>query len=142
MKGFFMTQSIKTGFSLLELMIYIAIVAILLAVAVPNFFSYIEKARKSTTESNLHMLEEAIIMYHVHIGQYPQRLSDLIKRPSDDRVAKKWEGPYLKAKEIPLDGWSNKFEYKLTPQNPDHKYELYSYGPNGKGSQSSEWIRI
>lgn len=136
-----MIKTIRAGFSLLELMIYIAIVGILLAVAVPNFFSYIEKARKSTTESNLRMLESAIIMYQLHTGQLPQRLSDLVKKPSDERVAQKWEGPYLKGKEIPLDGWSNRFEYKQTPQG-EHKYELYSHGPNGKGSPESERINV
>lgn len=136
-----MLKKLKSGFSLGELMIYIAIVGMLLAVIVPNFLSYLEKSRRSTTQSNLKALESAILLYQVDTGQYPQRLSDLIKKPTDERIVKKWAGPYIKQKEIPNDGWSNRFEYKQTPQ-AEHKYSLYSYGPNGKGSPKSEWIDV
>lgn len=136
-----MIQRTKSGFTLVELMIYMAIVGMLLAVIIPNFLGYLERSRRSSTESNLRALESAILLYQVDTGTYPQRLSDLIKKPNVEQVAKKWNGPYLKQKEIPTDGWSNRFEYKQTPQ-AEHKYSLLSYGPNGKGSPKSEWIDV
>lgn len=80
-------------------------------------------------------------MFNAHTGQYPARLNDLLKKPADEKIARKWEGPYLKAKEVPEDAWGSKYVYKLTPQ-AEHKYDLYSYGPNGKGSPKEEWISV
>lgn len=133
----------RSGFSLLEIMVAIAIIGIMMAIIIPNFMSYRKNANKSAATSNLQMFDNAILMYNMHTGQLPSRLQDLIKKPSDAKIANKWEGPYLgKIKEIPEDPWGNKYQYKLTPQGEQHKYELYSYGPDGKGAPKEEWISV
>lgn len=134
--------TLREAFTLVEIMIGIAIIGILTAVIAPNIVGYMQKSRKSSTASNVRMLEGAINMFNAHTGQYPGRLADLVKKPADEKLARKWEGPYLKQKEIPEDAWGNKFVYKLTPQGAEHKYELYSHGADGKGSPKEEWISV
>lgn len=136
------SKTLRDAFTLIEIMIAIAIIAILTAVIAPNFVGYMKKSRISSTESTIRMLEGAINMFNAHTGQYPGRLVELIKKPADEKLARKWDGPYIKQKEIPEDPWGNKYIYKLTPQGTDHKYELYSHGPNGKGAPKEEIISV
>ena len=137
------TQTQK-GFTLIELMIAITILAILADVGIPAFMAYQERARVSATKSNMSLFKNAIMLYQGDTGQYPKKLQDLIKAPRDDeRVAKKWGGPYIEAKnsEALEDGWSNRFQYKVTPGSK-YAYELFSYGPNGKGAPKTEHISV
>lgn len=134
-------KSARQGFTLIEIMFAITIIAILTAIVAPNLVSYVRSARISSTESTVRMLEGAINMFNAQTGQYPARLNDLVKKPAEEKIARKWQGPYLKQKEMPEDPWGNKYVYKLTPQG-ENKYDLYSYGPNGKGSPKDEWISV
>ena len=111
------------------------------AVIAPGLFRYLETARKSNAKSTIRVLEGAITLFQAQVGQFPTKLSDLIKAPRDEKLRKKWDGPYIKQKEIPNDPWGNKYQYRITPQG-DNSYELYSYGPKGKGATKTEWISV
>ncbi|MDP3889130.1 MAG: type II secretion system major pseudopilin GspG [bacterium] len=134
-------QFVREGFSLIELMIAITIMGILAAIIVPNFMSYLQKARISNTKATIRTFEQAITMYQADMAQYPTALRDLIKQPADEKAAKKWQGPYLKKKDVPQDPWGNKYQYRPTPE-AENPYELYSYGPKGKGAPKQEWISV
>ena len=132
----------RQGFSLMELMIAIAILAILAIVAVPNFLGYLESAKKSKATQTLNLFKSAITMYNAQIGKLPDRLQDLVKKPLDEAAAKKWQtGGYFEKQDLPLDPWNSDYGYKPTPGGK-HLYELWSYGPNGKGSPEKEWISV
>lgn len=134
-------RSAKDGFTLIEIMVAIAIVAIL-TVAVPNFMGYLQTAKKSKATTTLRTFDQAITLFNVQTGQYPQSLRDLIRRPSDEKIARKWQdGGYLKGKEVPEDPWGNSYRYRLTP-GQEHPYELYSYGPKGKDAPKAEWFNV
>lgn len=135
-------RSSKDGFTLIEMMVAIAILAILAVVIAPNFMGYLQTARKTKASATIRTLDQAITLYNIQVGQYPQSLKDLVRRPTDEKLAYKWqEGGYLKGKEIPVDPWGNTFKYRLTP-GQEHPYELYSYGPNGPGAPKVEWIDV
>lgn len=116
-------KQMKSGFSLMELMIYIAIVGLLVAVGVPAYVGYQQRARHSTTEQNLRLLKSSINLYQMEQNKYPARLEDLAERPKGDE-GKKWH-QYIER--VPQDGWGSEFYYKVTPGGK-HPYELYSYG--------------
>jgi general secretion pathway protein G len=132
----------REGMTLIEIMIVVMIIGILVAVAVPNFKSYINSSRKRACESTLRAISGGIDMFNAHTGRYPQKLDDLNKKPAEEAVAKKWEGPYLKGKEIKLDPFGERYVYKITAPGAEHPYELYSYGPNKKGSPKGEHISV
>lgn len=136
-------ESMKAGFSLVELVAYIAIVAILAGVLVPTISNYFKKAKKSNTEQNLMAVKQAIELYNGHTSRYPETLRDLIRPPMDESAARKWDGPYLEVKndELPEDGWKREFVYHQGEPGSGKAYELYSLGENGEGSSEAEWIR-
>lgn len=137
------TQDIKlknarTGFTFVELIIAIAILAILAVIVAPRLTRYLEDAKRNTTVTNLQTLKTAIDYYWSRVGKYPDSLLDLVRKPSNVPESK-WGQPYLEKDEIPNDGWDNPFVYKITPKGA-HPYDLYSYGKNGPGSPAEEWI--
>jgi len=134
-------RSARSGFSLIEIMIAVAIMAILAAVAVPAFLNYLEQSKESSTKSNLAVIKGGIQSYYLQIGKYPGKLNDLVERPKDEEAASKWRTPFIE-NEIPLDGWGNKFQYKVTPEGAQHAYELYSFGSKGKSAPKNEWINV
>ena len=133
--------SLRDGFSLMEILIAIAILGVIGAMVGPALYNALAGAKKNTTKTILKTLKTQIGMYQMHTNQLPQTLKDLIKKPQNEQAAKKWEGPYLDKVETPEDGWGQTFSYKVTPGGK-HPYELISYGPNGKGSPKEEQIGV
>lgn len=130
----------RSGFSIIEIMIVIAIAGLILGVGAPMFLSYLKKGQVSTTKTTLKSVETAIDSFHADTGAYPTTLRELVEKPFDEKIAKRWEGPYLK-KEVSLDGFKHEYVYQVT-KGQKHPYELYSYGPNGEGSPRDEWIDV
>jgi len=76
--------SASTGFTLLELLIVISIIAILAATIVPNFIGFDTEARISATMTNLNTLRTRIALYRAKEGEYPASLEDLLNKTYDD----------------------------------------------------------
>ncbi len=131
-------STMRSGFSVMELMVYTLIVGILLAGAAVGLTTMLEKGRKSATESSLHTMQQAVDMYYGEVGRYPETLEDLVVRPEG---AQGWDGPYLKVKgdQLPKDGWKRDFQYQRTV-GAAHPYELYSFGKNGEDAPQEEWL--
>ncbi len=134
-------RCVRTGFTLMEILIAVMIIGLVGAMVGPAAMNAYKNAQKRTAKSTMRSFKDAITLYQSHLGQLPQTLKDLIKKPRDERAAKKWEGPYIEKEEIPEDPWSNPFVYKLTP-GAKHPYELYSRGPGGADAPKEEWINI
>lgn len=129
----FMRRSLRTnkeGFTLIELMLVIAVAGILLG---GSFFiakTLMDRAKRTSTQSILRGAKIGIENFHTDTDNYPATLQDLIRQPEGER-GKGWAGPYLDKKSAPKDGWGNQLVYRVTPEG-QHPYELYSYGPGGK----------
>jgi general secretion pathway protein G len=125
----------RAGFSIAELMIVIAIIGILSAIMVPSYFGFVNRARRRNAESTLRILKQAITMFELDNSHLPETLKDLVKKPAN---ATNWQ-EYLERKEIPMDPWGEKYQYKKTPGG-EHPYELYSFGSSGRGAPKTDWI--
>lgn len=132
----------RGGFTLIELMIAIAVFAIISMVVIPGVFGYLERAKTSRVQSDLLALKSALTQYNLAVGKWPSRLKDLVQAPADEKEKAKWPGSFLDKKELPEDAWGNNYVYKLSPAGADHEYELYSYGKSGKGAPQGEWISV
>lgn len=121
------------GFTLVELLVVMIIIAALAAVIVPRLFNRAEQGRRAKAIADIKSLETALDMYAADNGQPPtteQGLQALIEQPTTAPLAKNWNGPYLK-KALPRDSWGNEYVY-TSPGVHNLDYDLLSYGRDGK----------
>lgn len=125
----------RRGFTLLEILLVVGLLALLAAFAIPNFVTAGEDAKKKMVKAAIGSngtLMQAIDMYKFNTGQWPEELKYLIQKPSDDDVAKKWTGPYLKDMSGLKDPWDNDFMYQAPGQRNENGVDLWSKGPDGR----------
>jgi general secretion pathway protein G len=73
-----MLKQTKHGFTLVELMVVMAIIALLLALALPRYFNHLESSRDTILKQDLAVMRDAIDKYHGDIGRYPDSLDALV----------------------------------------------------------------
>ena len=138
-----MVHTNRSGFSLMEIMIAVTIMGIIAAGAVKSYTTYTDKTNKTRAKTELLAINGAVQSFEQDTGSYPARLKDLLKRPQDERVAERWDGPYLDGGESRLeDPWRQPYKYKLNESGSAHPYELYSYGPGKQGAPKEAHISV
>ena len=130
--------SSQAGFTLIEIMVVIVILAILAGLVVPRVVGQSDKARVKTTETALSTVSNALDMYKVDNSRYPtsaQGLDVLTTPPAD---AKNYpEGGYIKGG-YPTDGWENELQY-ASPGSEGRPYDLFSLGAdNQQGGEDQD----
>lgn len=137
--------NVARGFSLIEVMIAVAIIGIMAAVVGPSIVGYLSKGRVSQTKTNMASVKMALQDYQADIGHFPTKaeggLQALVTPPKGDKVRKKWDGPYLEGGEVPEDAWGFDFEYNAPPARFKGKYryfELVSFGETGEETGKDE----
>ncbi len=119
------------GFSFIEVMVVIIILGLLSSIVGVYLFDAADKAKVDATKTQIRGLETALDLYRLHNSKYPsteQGLNALLKRPETGTIPKNWNGPYLRGKYLPLDGWDN--QYKYFSENGKN-YEIISLGADG-----------
>jgi general secretion pathway protein G len=123
----------RQGFTLVELLVVMIIIAALAAVIVPRVFARAEQGRRAKAIADINSLETALDSYAADNGSYPtseQGLQALVEAPTAAPEAKNWNGPYLK-KAIPKDPWGGDYLY-TSPGVHNVDYDIVSYGRDGK----------
>jgi general secretion pathway protein G len=120
------------GFTLIELMLVLVILATLSAIVVPRFTGQSKKAKITAAKTQISQLGVALDAFEIDCGRYPtnvEGLRVLAERPTVD--GESWQGPYL-SKGIPVDPWDSEYMYRSPGQYNQDGYDLYSYGPDAK----------
>ena len=122
----------KRGFTLVELMAVLLIIALLAGLAAKNFMGSTEKAKVITTKATLSTLRGAVNMFKLDTGRYPSEdmgLIELVEEPTD---VEGWNSEgYLESVDVPRDAWKNEFVYLLNPES-GKPFVIISYGADGK----------
>ncbi|MEM7192371.1 MAG: type II secretion system major pseudopilin GspG [Pseudomonadota bacterium] len=111
------------GFTLLELLVVLAILAMIATFAGPQVFKWLSGAKSDTARIQIENLSASIDLYRLEVGKLPPDLEALVSKPAG---ADKWNGPYLKKTTIPKDPWDNPFVFRVPGQHGD--YDLLSLG--------------
>lgn len=121
----------QSGFTLIEVMVVIVILAILAGLVVPKVVGQSDKARVGTTQTVLSSTSNAVDMFKVDNGRYPTTQEGLNALITPPQGAKNWpEGGYIKGG-FPKDGWDNELQYVAPGQN-GKPYDLFSLGADAK----------
>lgn len=121
------------GFTLLEILVVIAILGLLIGLVAPAVLRQLGGARVNIAKQSIERLGAVLDLYKLDIGSYPtteQGLAALSVRPTG---ASNWTGPYVKGDAVPLDAWNHPYSYREPSQRGGHDYDLCSQGPNGTG---------
>jgi general secretion pathway protein G len=123
----------RSGFTLMELMVVVAIIVLLAGAAVPLFMNYLEGAKRSRAEVDVQSISKAVELYRVKFGEFPASLAVLTQTQPDGSL------PTFEPEKL-LDPW--KREYQYNPQGPHNSQfgrpDIWSGGANGN-EQIGNW---
>jgi len=111
------------GFTIIELLIVMAILGMLAVMVAPNLFSKADSARRDAALSQISGVGSALAAHRLDVGQYPDSLEGLMTNTTGRST---WDGPYIR-NAVPNDPWGNDYYYSSTGS----QYTLISYGADG-----------
>jgi general secretion pathway protein G len=124
------------AFTLVEIMLVVAIIGILAALVIPKIAGKSEQARETAAMADIKGgIKSALDQYNVDMGAYPAGLQDLLQPP---RNSKNWHGPYFDPPMIPNDPWGNPYLYAYPGKHNPTGYDLWSAGPDGKSGDADD----
>lgn len=121
------------GFTLIEIMIVMVIIAMLAALVAPRVIGSLSSSKVKATKIQIETLANALDTFHLDTGRYPTQqegLAVLVKNTLPTPIPS-WHGPYLKKNKIPNDEWNHAFIYEI-PSKHQMEFDLISLGADGK----------
>ncbi len=125
-------RSLRRGFTLLEIMIALAILALLVGLSVSNFSGIFDQASISTAKLFVNeSIKLPLTSYRIQMGDYPstaEGLQALVTAPANK--ASQWHGPYLQDNRLPVDPWKEPYVYRYPGTKNKNGYDVFSKGPD------------
>ncbi len=127
-------RSRRRGFTLLEVLLVVGILALLAAFVVPQFLKTQEDANVKLTRGNMGGLTSPLELFHQALGRYPEELKELFEKPEDEDEASKWTGPYIDDPTKLKDAWGRELQYLGNDEAKanEGRYDLWSLGKDGE----------
>ncbi len=126
----------RQGFTMLELLVVLAIVGLLASFIGPRYFAQIGKSKGQIARAQIDLFDKAVIQYRIDVGNYPTQEQGLVALVAPPKGEGLWRGPYLK-KAVPLDPWEHAYSYKI-PGTDGREFEIVSFGSGGVAGGSGE----
>lgn len=135
----------ERGFTLVELLVVITIIALIMGIVGPRVLNYLTESKAKAAKIQIESFASALDLFFLDTGRYPngsEGLNALVRRPGNITA---WNGPYLKGGLVPPDPWGNPYVYRAPGQNG--AYDMLSYGADGTeggtgaGQDITSWQR-
>ena len=126
----------EAGFTLVEMLVVLGIIALIAALVGPQLIKYLGKAKSETAAVQVGNLTSALEVYYLDTGRYPTTqdgLGALLQAPQD---AKRWNGPYLRKAAGLVDPWGRPYLY-LSP-GAHGEFDIFSYGRDGQAGGTGD----
>ena len=126
----------SAGFTLLEILVVIAILGLLIGLVAPAALRQLSGARASVVKQSIERISSVLDLYKLDVGSYPtteQGLAALVQKPSG---IGNWNGPYLKGDAVPVDPWNHPYVYRSPSERSGREFDLCSMGPNANAGSS------
>lgn len=128
----------QAGFTLLELLVVLGILGLLISLVAPAALRQFGGAKQKIAQQSIERIVGILDIYKLDVGHFPttdQGLQALVTRPTNES---RWNGPYIKGDSVPQDPWGRPFLYRIPSTRPNHDFDLYSLGADGKPGGSGE----
>ena len=136
------SRNLSRAFTLVEMLLVVAIIGILAALVIPKIAGKSDDARKTAAHADIYGGIKAVIdNYDVDNGTYPHSLNDLLQAPNN---ARNWKGPYFDPPQLPVDPWGRPYVYVYPGRHNPNSYDLYSVGTDGiEGNEDDigNWVK-
>lgn len=135
-----MSSRTDRGFTLIEMLVVIAVIGVLASLVGPMVFRNVGDAKITAARSQVEILGLALETYRMDNDYYPstaQGLAALRERPEGEPAARNWRGPYLK-KPVPVDPWERVYVYHSPGIVDTAGYDVVSLGRDGKPGGAGE----
>jgi general secretion pathway protein G len=129
-------HSPQGGFTLLELLVVLAILGMLMAIAAPQVLKHLGTAKADAARIQVQNLSTVLDLYRLKSGRYPSEKDGLIALVEKPAGAVAWDGPYLKRKDSLLDPWGKPWVYRIPGRHG--AYDLYSLGADSREGGEGE----
>jgi general secretion pathway protein G len=132
-------RAARRGFTLMEILIVLAILAVIIGLVLPNLIGAQKGANLKAAKVAIRSVEQAVEMYAAdHEGEFPaggQGLDVLLKGAGDA----KWKGPYVKGNKVPADPWGNPIQYQYPgTHQSDGAPDIWSMGPDKQSNTADD----
>jgi general secretion pathway protein G len=130
----------RAGFTLIEMLVIVAIIAVLAAVVAPEVFRNVGDAHANAARSQVEIFGTALDNYRLDNHAYPtteQGLAALRTEPTVGERPPRWRGPYLR-RAVPDDPWGRPYVYVSPGRVNPESYDLYSLGRDGREGGEGE----
>ena len=130
----------RDGFTLVEMLVVIIVIAVLATLVAPNVFRHVDRARDTTARAQIELLAAAVESYRLDNDVFPtteQGLAALRTQPSTDPRPRDWRGPYLR-REVPADPWGRPYLYRSPGVANPTSYDLLTLGRDGREGGTGE----
>jgi len=126
----------EAGITLLEIMIVLAIMALVVGLAAPRIIENFGRAKARTAELQMQQIQGSVQLFYIDVGRYPteaEGLQSLVQPPSG---VPDWDGPYLNGDEDTLDPWGRPYFYRYPAE--DGSFDIETLGRDGQPGGSAE----
>lgn len=132
------TRRLRSGFTLMEVLLVLVILVILAGVVAVPLTTTQDRANVQNAKLYIENLETCVKSFRIATSQWPGDLQSLISPPSGMSPAK-WGGPHIEEPTIPNDPWGNPYQYNPQGQrNNGMKPDIWSLGPDGMENTGDE----
>jgi general secretion pathway protein G len=126
------------GFTLLELLVVLAILGLLAAIVAPQVLKYLGSSRSQAAKVQIENISAALDHFDLDTGHYPTQeeggLDALVKAPPNTQ---NWNGPYLQKPTALIDPWRRRYLYRV-PGEHNNDFDVWSYGSDGVAGGANE----
>lgn len=124
----------EDGYTLTEMLVVIAIIALIAAVLTPQLLGQMSRARAKTAQLQLDTVAAAVELFRTDVGRYPNEQEGLNALLQDPGNAEGWLGPYLKDSKFTRDPWNRAIEFEVEADGD--RFAVSSLGSDGKAGGS------
>lgn len=119
----------KAGISLLEIMVTLAIIALIVGLAAPRVMDSFGRAKSQAAEVQMNSVKGALQLYYIDTGRYPSEAEGLQALISEPAGTSNWQGPYLDSETDVQDPWGRAYIYRYPGQK--RAFDLSTLGRDG-----------